>query len=164
MSAGSFAQRRPRMSRVLFVSLVHMLALEAGCARDPRSTPEDALASWVSAMQASRSDLGARRHAFELLSAHARASLGERAARASQLSGREIQPWEMLAPGRFAMRFAFDRTALRTRIQGEHATVTVFGPAGEYADVPMVREDGRWRVDLDLPPMQPVRSDGDGGA
>jgi hypothetical protein len=38
------------------------------------------------------------------------------------------------------------------RIDGDTAVVTVFGRReGERADVAMVREGDRWRVDLDLP-------------
>jgi hypothetical protein len=136
----------------------------AACRRAPEETPESVLTAWVNAMNASRSDIEARRRAYELLSDAARASLADRAARASQLSGRDLQPWEMLAPGRFAMRFAFDPEGLRTRVEGDHATVTARGPQGDRASVPMVRENGHWHVDLALPSMQTIQSTADGGA
>jgi hypothetical protein len=140
-----------------------LFALLAHCGRDPQATPEGALAAWVAAMNDSRTDITARRRAYDLLAQPARASLAERAARASQLSGREIQPWEMLAPGRFAMRFDLGPEGLQASVQGERATVIVRGPAGERAEVPMVREGERWRVDLALPAMVPIRVDADGG-
>jgi hypothetical protein len=139
-----------------------LLALP-GCRRDPQATPEGALTAWVSAMNASRSDLSARRRAYDLLAEPARTSLTERAARASQLSGREIEPWEMLAPGRFAMRFPLDPERLRARVKGDRAVVVAHGHGDDRAEVPMVRENGQWRVDLELPAMEPIRADADGG-
>lgn len=115
-------------------------------------------------MNSSRSDIEARRRAYDVLSDRARESLTERAARASQLSGRDLQPWEMLAPGRFAMRFAFDPDGLETHIDGDHAMVTARARAGDHAEVPMVREHGHWRVDLSLPPMQTIQTGDDAGA
>ncbi|MDP3274898.1 MAG: hypothetical protein Q8Q09_06840 [Deltaproteobacteria bacterium] len=116
--------------------------------------PEEALATWVAAMNATRSNPDARAQAFALLSLRAQQNLRQRAQTAAQLSGREIKPWEMLAPGRFALRFAFDRGRLRTRLEGDRATVTARGTHAEVAEVPMVREEGRWRVALVLPEPQ----------
>ncbi len=150
------------LSTLLLLALLALIAL--GCRREPEDTPESVLSAWVAAMNASRSDVDARRRAYPLLSARARELLTERAARASQLSGRDLQPWEMLAPGRFAMRFAFDPDGLETRIEGDRATVTARGRSGERAGVPMVREQGHWRVDLTLPAMEPIEAAGDAGA
>jgi hypothetical protein len=133
------------------------VASSAGCSRDAPSTPEGALSAFVSAMQSSRSDVGARRRAYELLSDGARAALSARAARASQLSGRILQPWTMLAPGRFTLRVEpFDSEGLSSRITGDRAVVIVRGTTGDHIEVPMVREHGQWRVELSLPPMQPL--------
>lgn len=158
------------MSEPTVANAVRTLALTAalvlgaaGCHREAEDTPETALTTWVNAMNASRSDILARRRAFDLLSNRARESLTERAARASQLSGRDLQPWEMLAPGRFAMRFAFDPDGLETRLDGEHATVIARARAGDHAEVPMVHEQGHWRVDLALPVMQTIQSGDDAG-
>lgn len=151
---------RPPIAMVVLV--LAGLALP-GCERDPQDSPEGALAQWVAAMNASRSDISARRRAYELLSDPARASLGERAARASQLSGRDIQPWEMLAPGRFTLHIPFDPEALVATTTGDHAIIVARGRAGDRAEVPMVREAGHWRVDLTLPPMRAVQTDRDGG-
>ncbi|MEI8254997.1 MAG: hypothetical protein WCJ30_04930 [Deltaproteobacteria bacterium] len=153
-----------RALRRAFFVLVALGSTAPGCHREPEDTPETVLSAWVSAMNASRSDVDARRRAYPLLSSRARDSLTERAARASQLSGRDVQPWEMLAPGRFAMRFAFDPDGLEARVEGEHATVTARGRSGDHAEVPMVREQGHWRVDLTLPAMEPIQSVSDAGA
>ncbi len=143
-------------------ALAVIVALSA-CGERREDSPEDALASWVSAMNGSRGDPSTRRRAFELLSQRARDNLSRRAAVAAQLSGREVKPWEMLAPGRFALRFAFDRQQLRARVQGERATVTARGSRAEVAEVPMVREQGQWRVDLSLPePTGPLQLQGGG--
>ena len=131
----------------------------AACARGPRETPEEALTAWVNAMNATRSDVDARRGAYELLARRTRDALSLRAARASQLAGRTMHPWEMLAPGRFALRFAFEPDTLTARVEpaGDRAVVTVRAPAGsttERVEVPMVREGDHWRVALALPPME----------
>ncbi len=137
--------------RILALAVVLLACFGAACGPSRDESPEDALASWVAAMSASRADPANRRRAFELLSERARDNLARRAALAAQLSGREVKPWEMLAPGRFALRLAFDRGQLRARIDGERATVTARGSRTEVAEVPLVREQGRWRVDLALP-------------
>lgn len=152
--------RGRRASATFTVVFSAWIAL-AHCSSPRADSPEDTLASWVTAMNASRSDPSTRRRAFELLSQRARDNLSRRAAVAAQLSGREVKPWEMLAPGRFALRFAFDRQQLRARVDGERATVTARGPRAEVAEVPMVREEGQWRVDLALPePSGPLRLQG----
>ncbi len=127
------------------------LFVVGGCDRSVDETPEDALTAWVTAMNASRLDPTARERAYGLLASAAREQLAQRAVVAVQLSGRDIKPWEMLAPGQFALRFAFDRARLRSRIDGSRATVTARGPGSEVAEVPLVLEQGRWRVALELP-------------
>lgn len=131
---------------------VALALLLLGCERRPELTPEGALMTWVNAMNASRSDASQRRAAFDLLAPAARRNLAARAARASQFAGRPVEPWEMLAPGRFSLRFSIDPANLRVELQGDRATVQANGPGGDHADVPMVREGNAWRVDLALPP------------
>ena len=54
---------------------------------------------------------------------------------------------------------------VRTRISDDRAVVTVRGVAGGVADVPLVREGGRWRIDLSFPSVEAIRPGaGDGGA
>ncbi|MBL8679610.1 MAG: hypothetical protein JNK05_10615 [Myxococcales bacterium] len=145
----------------LIIALALMVLVSVGCDRPQDETPEDALSAWVAAMNGSRGDPSTRRRAYDLLSQRTRENLARRAAVAAQLSGREVKAWEMLAPGRFALRFSFDRQALRARVEGDRAVVIARGPRTEVAEVPMVREEGRWRVDLALPePAGPLRLQG----
>ena len=135
------------------VASVLLVALGAACSRSRNTSPEETVQAFVAAMEQSRSEPAQRRRAFEYLSEAAQAGLAVRAQRASQLSGHEFEPWEMLAPGRWQLRFQFDPETLMARVEGSRAVVTVRGVTGGVADVPLVREGDRWRVDLDLPPM-----------
>lgn len=139
--------------------LALLLAL-AGCGRGDDPSPEETVFGFVAALDRARLDPAKRRAAHDYLSARSRAALAARASRASQLSGWELKPWDMLAPGRVRWRIRFDRDAMRARVAGDRAVVTARGISGGVADVPLVREEGRWRVDLDLPPMV----EGRGGA
>ena len=133
-----------RARRALCATALALAIATARCDRSNDDSPEDALASWVSLMNGSRGDPSTRRAAFDLLSQRARDKLARRSAVAAQLSGREVKPWEMLAPGRFALRFSFDRQGLRSRVNGDRAIVIARGPRTEVAEVPMVREEGQW--------------------
>lgn len=131
----------------------------AGCGRGDDPSAEETVFAFVSALDRARLDPSVRRGAYEHLSSRARAALTARASRASQLSGWELKPWDMLAPGRVRWRIRFDRDALTSRISGDRAVVTARGQTGGVADVPLVREEGRWRVDIDFPPMVEGRGD-----
>jgi hypothetical protein len=60
----------------------------------------------------------------------------------------------MLAQGRYRVRFPYaEYGSMRESIDGERATVTVVGTDGRSrAEVPLVREEGHWRVVLRVPP------------
>jgi hypothetical protein len=62
----------------------------------------------------------------------------------------------MLAPGRFSLRF--EPRKMHARIADGRAVVDVVGidPETDRAEVPCVLEDGRWRVDVQLPALTPV--------
>ena len=143
---------RPSARAGLF--LVVVAATTPACGDEPSDdTPTGALLLFLDAMDRSSWDDGALEIAYGLLASDAREQLRARAERASSLSHREFEPWEMLPQGRFRRRFSA-RRGLRERIDGEHAVVTVLGSReGEHADVPLVREGEAWRVVLDIPAM-----------
>ncbi len=132
--------------------------LATACADVPSDeTPAGALRLFVDAMERSDAEPEALRDAYALMAAPSRRALQERAHLAASLGGREFQPWEMLVRGRFRRSFPLrDRQgAMRESIQGDRATVTVRSEDGQRsAQVPLVRERGRWRVLLDIPPAR----------
>lgn len=129
-----------------------------GCSRPPPdSTPEGALKLWIDRMDAQSSDPKQAREAYALLGPETRANLEERAARASRAQGRHLEPFEMLAQGRFGLKFR--PAAMHARIDGDTAQVDVTGddPAVDHAVVRTAREGGSWRVELDLTPLPPIQ-------
>lgn len=91
--------------------------------------------------------------AYGLLSASTQGALRERAELAASLAGGDYQPWDVLIPGRFRLRFepvAFDESILPG--VPRRALVRVRGSgAGEHAEIELVEEDGGWRVPIDIP-------------
>lgn len=128
--------------------------LLAGCGSEPDdTTPSGALQMFLDAMERSQWESGALEEAYRLLSPAAREQLRVRAETATSLSGRTFEPWEMIAQGRYGLRFAPRRSGgMIERVEGDTAIVVVRGSReGQVAEVPMVLEDGRWRVKLELP-------------
>jgi hypothetical protein len=137
-----------RVSRILAPLA---LALSA-CSHPPRdATPEGTVRMFIDEMESSGDDVTAMKRVYDLLGPSSRANLGERARRASQLQGRRVEPWDMLAPGLFGV--AFRPKAMRSTVVGDRATVDVFGedPQGEHASVSCAREVGGWRVEAGFP-------------
>ncbi|MEM9190663.1 MAG: hypothetical protein AAGF12_15870 [Myxococcota bacterium] len=144
------------MRRVL--SAICVLASLSACDSEPTDeTPAGALTLFLRAMDRSERDAAGLRDAYELLDRESRAALQERAdlANSSGVSGRRFQPWEMLVRGRFHLRFVpRSEDGIREIIEEGQARVIVTGNRdGQRADIPMVREDGRWKVVLNLPPL-----------
>ena len=131
-----------------------LLLLGACGGNTDRETPEAALHRFLRAMERSHFDTSARADAYEMLCESTRAELARRAEQASSAS-RELAPWEMIVPGRFRRRFAARPERMESRIDGSRATVIVRSNAGQKVEVPLVREDGRWRVVLRLPGAAP---------
>ena len=143
--------------RQLFVLFSVAAVVLKGCRRRaPDETPEGVVAEWLERMARVHGDPDDAALAYELLSTDAKKNLEERARRASAATGRSLTPESMLVPSRFSLRFT-PRT-MRPRLGGDRALVDIVGASveAERAEVPCVRERGRWRVDLVLPPLPEI--------
>lgn len=120
------------------------------CARtSPDSTPEGVVRLWLEKMESS-TDGNSMKEAYQLLGPRARANLQERAERASRGQGRRFEAHEMLAEGRFGLRFR--PKTMRARLEGDDAWVEVKGEGpDESATVRCVREGTAWRIEPELP-------------
>ncbi len=135
----------------MFSAVSLALLVLVGCSRaSPEASPEGAVRSWLDTMESSGDDPRALREAYALLGPRARANLKERAERASRGQGRRYEPHEVLAEGRFGLRFR--PKLMRARIEGERALVEVSGDGpDEQATVTCVQEGAAWRIEPDLP-------------
>ncbi len=139
-------------------------ALCAACSHPaPDATPDGAVREWLDHMEDSQDDPAASREAYALLGPQARANLEQRAARSSQLQGRRTEPYEILAEGRFGLKFR--PKSMKPTAMGDEASVLVLGadPATEHATVKCVHEEGGWRVEPGLPEVSPLTMRPDGG-
>jgi hypothetical protein len=136
-----------------------LLVLAAACSDVPTDeTPRGTVQLFLAAMERSEHDEEALREAYVLLSAPARRELQERAHTATSYGADEMRPWEMLVRGGFRLTFtpASRGRGMRERIDGDQAIVVVQNESGDRrAEVPLVREDGRWRIVLELPAPGP---------
>jgi hypothetical protein len=125
----------------------------ASCSRPPPdATPDGAVRLFLDDMEAADDDdATAMRRAYDLLGPGARANLEERARRTSELQGRHVEGWQMIASGRFGLTFR-PKTMHSTAV-GDRATVEVLGanPQNEHASVVCVHEPGGWRIEPGLP-------------
>ena len=136
--------------------------LLSACRQEPSDVePERLVADFIQRMQRVHGERKSARAAYDLLWADARRNLAERAKRASDVAGREIAPEEMLPPSRFSLHHKPRR--YEARVDGDWAEVTVTGEDGSTNKVKCVREDGNWRVVLELPPLAPIERRLDGG-
>ena len=149
-------------ARFAFAALAFASA-NAGCTRAaPDATPEGAVRLFVEKMESGAEDPHSMRDAYQLLGPHARANLKERADRASKGQGRRYEPYEMLAEGRFGLKFR-PKTMI-AKIDGENAFVEVRGDGPEErATVHCVHETPAWRVEPELPDVLAPQRRGDGG-
>jgi hypothetical protein len=119
-------------------------------------SPERVAREFIDRMQRVHGDAQKSKGAFDLLAAEARAKLEERAERASAAVGRVVKPEEMLAPSRFYLRFQ-PRTWSSSEGPG-WAVVTVEGESSrERSEIRCLREQGQWKVVLDLPDLPPLQ-------
>src|SRR6476469_6253750 len=142
---------RSRMKTGLAALLFALGSVQTGCEAEAKdSTPERVVREFIDRMQRVHGDPRAARLAYELLWVDARRNLAERAKRASAVAGREIAPEEMIAPSHFSL--AYRPKKLTARTDGDWSEVTVTGDANSAPHtIKCVREDGRWRVVLELP-------------
>jgi hypothetical protein len=141
------------------ITLLPLLALAAiACSDVPTDeTPRGTVRLFLAAMERSEHDEEALREAYALLSAPTRGDLQERAHLATSFGADQLEPWEMLVRGGFRQTFtpAKGAAGMREQIDGDEATVVVTNEAGDRrAEVPLVRESGRWRLVLALPPAR----------
>lgn len=136
-----------------FALLVMLTVSLVSCSRPPPdATPEGALRAWLESMSTQVNDPHESRAAYALLSKQTHQALEKRAERASRIEGRRIDATEMLAQGRFALRFPPKK--LVTTLAGDTATVEVMGDdPTDHATIHCVKEGAVWRVDLTLPEL-----------
>jgi hypothetical protein len=143
--------------RVCTVLSIAFALAAAGCGRgESDDSPVVTVRHFLEVMERSGDEESALSDAYRLLDQAAQSALTRRAERASMLSGRAYKPWQMLVRGRFGLRFAPSSPGgMHERITGARALVTVTGDKpGERAEVPLVREQGKWRIQLVLPAMR----------
>lgn len=133
------------------------LLVLAACESEPADLgPEGVVEELVNRLKRVHGDPKAARAAYELLWSEAKQGLAERAKRAGAVAGRDVAPESMIAPTRFSL--AFTPRRYTARIDGDWAVVSITGSsASEYHEVICVREDGRWRVVLQIPPLPPIQ-------
>lgn len=121
------------------------------------ASPEGVVEAFIDRMERVHGDLDRSREAYELLWSEAKRNLAERAKRASAVTGRAIAPEEMIAPSRFSLQYKPKR--FTSRQEGGWAVVTVYGdsPDTEHRAVRCIREEGAWRVMLEMPGLSPIK-------
>jgi hypothetical protein len=130
-----------------------LTVLSFSCSRPPPdATPEGALREWLDRMDAQVTDPKKTKDAYALLDKTTQAKLEKRAERSSRIEGHRIDASEVLAQGRFALRFPPKH--FTTTLAGTTATVAVTGaePA-DVANIKCAKEGAVWRVVLDLPEL-----------
>ena len=134
-------------------AVLFVVTVLAGCSHaPPDATADGAVKLLLDDLEGAGQDPRLMRSAYGLLGPAARANLEERARRTSLRHARHVQPWEMMASGRFGLAFR-PKTMRPPMVVGDRATVEVFGadPQNEHASVRCVHEAGGWRVEPGLP-------------
>jgi hypothetical protein len=145
------AQRGGSRRFGLVAGVVALHLSTVGCSHPPPdATPEGALREFLDEMDDSEQPAALRR-AYDLLGPVAKANLATRAHATSELQARQVQPWDMIAPGLFGL--AFRPKAMHASIVGDRATVDVIGedPQTEHAAVTCVHVGRAWRIEPGFP-------------
>lgn len=144
------------MSARASAALILALAVAACSRKRPDATPEGVARAFLTELEGSREDPEATTRALAWVDRASRDALVARADRTSRAQGRRFAPEEMIASGRASL--AFRPTAYRVIGDGARREVEVRGTDEEsVVRVPVVLEDGAWRVALELssPPEAP---------
>lgn len=132
-----------------------LLWLLGACAPDPADFgPSEALAAFLTAVERSTHAPEQRKTAYGFLDRASQDALAARAKLSNALGSRKLEPWEMLVPGRVS--FAGQSLAgvrMSSKVDGDKAVVAILLERSSPIEVPMVREEGRWRVVLGLSPQ-----------
>lgn len=143
-----------RLRAVVFVGLVWLAACDPNRGS---ATPVEVVQSFVERMQGVHGDPNSGRLAYELLAKEPRDNLAERARRATAAAGRPVTPGEMLVPSVFSLSFA--PRSFTPEVRGDYARITILGQTSdERAEVHCVKEEGVWRVHLNLPALPPIQA------
>lgn len=153
--SGSATPRFPGTGRLALFLLPALLGL-AACREEPTPAgPADVLVDFIQTMQRVHGNPEMGAHAISLLWEPARKNLAERARRASALSGRKIEPGEMLAPSWFSLHLVPDQ--FETRLDGNWAEITTTSRDGRQVRTRAVLEKDNWRILLELPELPEIR-------
>lgn len=139
------------------LALAPLLFCSLGCSdQEQERGPEEAVRQFLTHMQQLHGHAHLSEQVYQSLWRPAREHLTERARRASALSGRAIEPEEMIAPSRFALHF--EPESFQVRQTGKRAQVVILGNAGEQAQTRCFLEDDGWKIALEMPPLPPIRA------
>src|SRR5262249_1489412 len=120
---------------------VLLLPMVVACSRPPPdSTPDGVVRLWLEKMEASSEDPRAALEAYGLLGPSAKHNLEQRAERAGRMQGRRFEPYEMLAEGRFGLKFRPKTMTVRSVGADEAEVDIVGGDPAEHASVRCARD------------------------
>lgn len=141
-----------RRKKLSALSLAFSACFMFACDYEERpKSPEMAVKTWLNTLNEAKTDSEAPKKIYALLSSHSKKNLQEQAALAAKLQGIKLQPWEFLAVSMMHPKFAPKRIhAVESNAEGTY--VSVLGEKeGEEASIRLSKEDGIYRIDLDLP-------------
>jgi hypothetical protein len=125
-----------------------------GCAPSPSElSPTEALTAFLTALDRSTHAPEQLQVAYDWLDENSQRALRERAGMSASLAGRSVAAWDMLVPGRASFSaYSVPSLRMRARVQGEQAVVALQLEGREDVEIPMRRQENRWRVVLGLKP------------